>query len=69
MTKQMVKTYIDSVTQERDALKKQNAELIELVRELSVVSGLLEVANLVGRAQQLLDNTPDKNDDKEPDNE
>jgi len=29
----------------------------------------LEVANLVGRAQQLLDNTPDKNDDKEPDNE
>jgi hypothetical protein len=60
MTKQMVRTYIDSVTHERDELKKQNAELIELVRELSVVSGLLEVANLIGRAQQLLDNIPDK---------
>ena len=69
MTKQMVRTYIDSVTHERDELKKQNAELIELVRELSVVSGLLEVANLIGRAQQLLDNIPDKNEDKEPDNE
>lgn len=69
MTKQMVRTYIDNVTQERDELKKQNAELLELIRELSVVSGILGVASLVGRAQQLMDNIPDKNEDKEPDNE
>jgi hypothetical protein len=65
----MVRTYIDNVTQERDELKKQNAELLELIRELSVVSGILGVASLVGRAQQLMDNIPDKNEDKEPDNE